>query len=152
MNLWVAPDAPVRRIKVEPQLWVDRWLVYPMEVRVVAPVVPALEGRIEARGGLTQRSDTSALARMRSYVCDSALPAAKPARPRTLQYMLERAAMQDIALAGVLEKHLSRAMIVGGVLRLADATNSRVWCAEPFSPESPEWYLRFRDLLLRGGR
>lgn len=41
MKLWVNRDAPVRRIKVEPELWAsDRWLTYPMEVRIVEATVP----------------------------------------------------------------------------------------------------------------
>ena len=41
MDLHVDRNAPVRRIKVEPQVWmVDRWLTYPMEVRVVAATLP----------------------------------------------------------------------------------------------------------------
>src|SRR5437870_9495826 len=41
MDLWVARDAPVRRVKIEPQLNVGNdWIVYPMEVRVVDATVP----------------------------------------------------------------------------------------------------------------
>ena len=36
LDLWVAPGAKVQRVKVEPQMWIpDRWIVYPMEVRVL---------------------------------------------------------------------------------------------------------------------
>jgi hypothetical protein len=152
MDLWVAPDAPVRRIKVEPQLWVvDRWVVYPMEVRVVAPVVPPLEGSAEARGGDALRSDSAALARLRAYACGEALPPAKPARRGTVGYMLDRAALQDIALARQLETHVTRPVIIGGLLRISGAGDSLSWCASRTTPDSPEWYLRFRDLLLHGG-
>src|ERR1700687_4315313 len=35
MDLWVAGDAPVRRVKTEPQIGIGGdWLTYPMEVRV----------------------------------------------------------------------------------------------------------------------
>ncbi|MGH9627220.1 MAG: hypothetical protein ACRD7E_02485, partial [Bryobacteraceae bacterium] len=41
MDIWVAGDAPVDRIKVEPQLYADdEWTSYPMEVRIISPVVP----------------------------------------------------------------------------------------------------------------
>jgi hypothetical protein len=41
LDLWTARDAPVRRVKIEPQLKVDRdWVTYPMEVRVMDAVVP----------------------------------------------------------------------------------------------------------------
>ena len=41
MDLWADRKAPVRRVKVEPQLNVKQdWIVYPMEVRVMDAVVP----------------------------------------------------------------------------------------------------------------
>lgn len=41
MDLWCDRAAPVRRIKVEPEVWMDRdWVVYPMEVRVMEAAVP----------------------------------------------------------------------------------------------------------------
>jgi hypothetical protein len=41
MDLWADKDAPVRRIKVEPQVNIDDdWVIYPMEVRVRDPQVP----------------------------------------------------------------------------------------------------------------
>ena len=40
MDLWTAKDAPVRRIKVEPELKIDEdWVIYPMEGRVMDAVV-----------------------------------------------------------------------------------------------------------------
>ena len=41
MDLWTARDAPVQRIKVEPQLHVNNdWVIYPMEARVMNSTVP----------------------------------------------------------------------------------------------------------------
>jgi hypothetical protein len=40
MDLWTARDAPVERIKVEPQLHVNNdWVIYPMEARVMSTTV-----------------------------------------------------------------------------------------------------------------
>lgn len=45
MDLWTARDAPVARIKVEPQLYVNNdWVIYPMEGRVMEAVVPDASG------------------------------------------------------------------------------------------------------------
>jgi hypothetical protein len=42
MDLWTSSDAPLARVKVEPQLWInDDWVVYPMEARVMAATVPS---------------------------------------------------------------------------------------------------------------
>ena len=36
MDLWVDANAPVRRVKIEPQVGIDGdWVTYPMEVRVM---------------------------------------------------------------------------------------------------------------------
>jgi hypothetical protein len=41
MDLWTARDAPVQRIKVEPQLHVNNdWVIYPMEARVMEATIP----------------------------------------------------------------------------------------------------------------
>ena len=41
MRIRVPGDAPVRRMKVEPEAWIDeRWINYPMEVRIVKATVP----------------------------------------------------------------------------------------------------------------
>jgi hypothetical protein len=41
MDLWTARDAPVQRIKVEPQLHVNNdWVIYPMEARVMSATIP----------------------------------------------------------------------------------------------------------------
>src|SRR5580704_1228150 len=41
IDLWTARDAPVQRIKVEPQLHVNNdWVIYPMEARVMEAIVP----------------------------------------------------------------------------------------------------------------
>jgi hypothetical protein len=45
MDLWTARDAPVARIKVEPQLHVNNdWVIYPMEARVMNATAP--DGRL----------------------------------------------------------------------------------------------------------
>ena len=45
MDLWTARDAPVARIKVEPQLHVNNdWVIYPMEARVMEATVPTDAG------------------------------------------------------------------------------------------------------------
>src|SRR5204862_200228 len=63
MDVWVDAAAPVRRIKLEPQLSVNGdWVTYPLEVRVSDPTAPnrAAEGaRLESvfRGNSNQGSN-----------------------------------------------------------------------------------------------
>ena len=45
LDMWVDRNAPVDRIKIEPQLWVSTfsdWFTYPMEARILEAVVPTV--------------------------------------------------------------------------------------------------------------
>ncbi len=71
MDLWADRDAPVRRIKVEPQLNIGQdWVQYPMEVRVMDAVVPDATTQAPICG-----SKSVAGPRLRNLVQDSALAA-----------------------------------------------------------------------------
>ena len=122
MDLWTDRDAPVRRIKVEPELFINGdWVVYPIEARVVAETVPD-------DAPAPQRAATPFEA-MRNFLCGS-----KPAGgPETGDPHL-RNARQDLALAAKAPKE--------ELQKLFGACT-----AAP--PSNPEWYLRIRDYLLR---
>jgi hypothetical protein len=65
--------------------------------------------------------------------------------------MIRRNAEQDVALAASYEKKHAPEVIA----KLLEASGARVreeWCAASYAPHpsGPEWYLRFRDWLLRG--
>ncbi|MBZ5605810.1 MAG: hypothetical protein LAO79_26215, partial [Acidobacteriia bacterium] len=81
MDLWTGPDAPVRRIKVEPEVKVESdWVTYPMEVRVVDAVVPG--------------AATTAVS-IRAMLCGAPQPASSTDRDR----MHIRNSQQDVALS-----------------------------------------------------
>ena len=81
MDVWTDRDAPVRRIKVEPELNVkDDWVVYPMEARVMDATVPN-GGRVEGTSICAAKADQNAdLARLRlrNAQQDAALATAAP--------------------------------------------------------------------------
>lgn len=81
MDLWTARDAPVQRIKVEPQLHVNNdWVIYPMEARVM-----------EATAGDNVKSSVT----IDQLSCAGFAPAASP----DVRRMNIRNAQQDLALA-----------------------------------------------------
>ena len=87
MDLWTAGDAPVQRIKVEPQLYVNNdWVTYPMEARVTSATVPT--------AGETPAND------MRSFLCGPI--------SRSYAHAVEdphsRNAQQDVRLAAIAHK------------------------------------------------
>jgi hypothetical protein len=127
LDLWTARDAPVARIKVEPQLHVNNdWVTYPMEARVVS----ATAGNVErAIGGETPPAEV-----MRIFLCNLPVIDYGALRGVTIRAMRLRNAFEDLTLA----KLAPRA-------ELQDIFGS---CRKPI-PSDPEWYLRIRDYLLR---
>ena len=127
LDLWTDRAAPVRRIKIEPQLFVENaWVVYPMEARVIETTLP---------DGPWPEGSSTPITVMKSFLCGTKLPgAAASAKELSASYLRFRNAQQDLALA-------RRAPLedLRGLLGGCDAT----------PPAQPEWYLRIRDYLLR---
>ena len=129
MDVWVDANAAVRRVKIEPQIGIGgEWLTYPMEVRVMEPVV--------AGGSIPGPAIAEPLEVMRAFLCGGE---SRPLRggAEIGAELRFRNALQDVALAGAssaaLRDELKKAM--GG-------------CSAPV-PADPESYLRLRDLVLR---
>jgi len=125
MDLWTARDAPVARIKVEPQLHVNNdWVIYPMEARVMEAVVP--DG---------DRANGAPLAWIQQRLCGLIIDVGNEPRLSqiTAQRLRARNAQQDVVLAAH-ESDDELQMVLGS-------------CKLPV--DNPEWYLRIRDYLLR---
>ena len=144
LDIIVPRDAKVERIKVDPQLWVDeRWLSYPMEVRVVAAQV---DGSLPTPGEpapLNFPVDASAQRVWRRKYC-AVSEKTSGENALSIRRMVERNARQDAALR-------SR-WSVEDVTRLLGFKDASQLCAEAYvsSPNGPENYLRLRDRILRG--
>jgi hypothetical protein len=96
MDLWTERDAPVRRIKVEPELNVGSdWVTYPMEARVMDAVVP--------------EAATTASS-VQEVVCAKAPPAASGDRA-ALQV---RNARQDVALSTRADRDVLKKLVPCG--------------------------------------
>ena len=129
MDLWVDTNAPVRRVKIEPQVGIGgEWLTYPMEVRVseASPVIEAAPGQAIAEP----------FELMRAFLGGGEPRPLGGAIPTGAKFRF-RNARQDVALARAsspaLREELKKAM--GG--------------CTPSAPSDPEFYLRLRDVLLR---
>ncbi len=143
MDLWTARDAPVRRIKVEPELKIDDdWVIYPMEGRVMDAVVKVekpVEPMLPARDAL------------RFAVCvNGPLLGLPESGPRyTLPAMRYRNGQQDAILA--------RTYAAGDDLKrlfnVCDGAPSgdQNWYLQirDYQPGGPEGYLKVRDYLFR---
>ena len=146
LDLWVAADAPVRRTRFELQLHAGgQWIVYPMELRIVAPVVPAAHGPLEALAPVEAPAARIAAGPLRAYVCGAVRGGEEG--PLTVRGLIRRNARQDMALA----RSLGRATLPDEILEALGAASREKWCQAPSGPPQlgAEWYLRVRDFLYR---
>lgn len=149
LDMFVAKDATVERIKVEPQLYVDSlkdWTVYPMEVRVQEPVLPA--ARQTGYGPLPQTSapaDAAGFAPLMAAICGKQIEEKRePSQQLTNRDLLRRYVAQDLALAKDPVK------LKAAFTKASGVSNLQQWCEAGKTPAAgPEWYLRLRDLIYR---
>ncbi len=133
LDVWVDAAAPVRRVKVEPQVFVDGdWVSYPMEVRVSEVVMP---NRPVSSAGIASPFEMA-----NAYLCGGK---ARPLAGRVpvgaeLQF---RNAQQDLAL-----------LAQSSPAQREEAKKVMGGCGAQGSPKpapaDPEFYLRLRDLFL----
>lgn len=143
LDLWVDRNAPVDRIKVEPQLWLssaDDWYTYPMEVRILHTTIPNITATTAAPPPVTERSDSAVFGPLRSAICkvkeEPSQSASMNARALIRRNTLQHLRAQGSPLPQTLSK----------VLNLPSADS---WCSAGPPAAGPEWYLRLRDLLLQ---
>lgn len=131
MDIWTARNAPVERIKVEPQLNINNdWVIYPMEARVMDV---QLENAPATTGWPKGTAEPPAV--IGNVLCNKPLTsgtAPSDPVPASLRF---RNAQQDKALAA----RAPRA-------ELAQRYGS---CEATPPADDPEWYLRIRDFLFR---
>ena len=146
LDLWVAPDAPVRRTRFEVQLFVgEQWIICPMELRIIAPVVPAPRDPLEPLASVEASAARSAAGPLRAYACAAA--GSREEGPPTVRGLIRRNARQDMALA----RSLGRATLPAEILEALEVADRAKWCQAPGGPPElgAEWYLRVRDYLYR---
>lgn len=127
MDFWVDGNAPVRRVKIEPQVGVDGdWVTYPMEVRVMEPVV---QDKSPVTQGVASPFDV-----MRAFLCGTKMRPVAGRAPVGAD-LLFRNAQQDVALAAA------------GSMALREEMKKAMGGCNANPPSDPEFYLRLRDYL-----
>jgi hypothetical protein len=98
----VPADAPVQRVRLEVLMKIGTgWVMYPMEVRVLPAVAPAVPDHHAALPPVTARSDAPVWGPFRSFLCN----ARETGRDERLsaRRLIHRNASQDVALARSLD-------------------------------------------------
>lgn len=155
LDMWVSADASVQRVKVEPQLWVpDRWIVYPMEVRILEMMVPKHVYQPAKLPEPGFRSDAVIYPRMRELLCGAAIANGGKLSSPTVFSLLDRNIAQDMALGRRLSR-LSKPRMEQIFVAPTGKAQAEDWCkaAQTGVLEAlpTEWYLRVRDFLYRSG-
>lgn len=107
MDVWTAGDAPVARIKIEPELQIDGdWVIYPMEGRVTEAKVPG-EAAAEPLCALRESGSESGSAIAKLIRRNAAQDAALAAQLTKEQVQTLRASCDSPAPARWSEKYLA---------------------------------------------
>jgi hypothetical protein len=157
LELFVAPDAKVRRTRLEVQLNTGNyWVVYPMELRIQSARVPAVTGPLEPVAAPGLPASVTAEGPLRGYVCGTK-PGGPPAGngganpPPTIRAAILRNARQDAALARSLEELIGRETVLADLASKTPVGQPEKFC-KGFTPpkeRGAEWYQPVRDYLYR---
>ena len=136
LDIWVPPDVEPRRVRIEALLKTGIWIVAPMEIRVIAPVLP----------------DTSALPR-REDIAPVDAPSSVTAQTQLLRFLAGESAEMPPALlrAGdIIQRNASEDMLLARTLGIhGPELNFLSWWPFDFPGSGAEWYLRVRDFIYR---
>ena len=134
-----------RRVRVEALLKVGTWLVAPMEVRIVAPTVPAGAGKIfrEDLAPLDAPASTTAEIQLFRYL--DGLPPEWPGQLLRVRDMIQRNAAEDMLLARTLNHNTAAGFPEMNLLSWWPLVYPHFGAGALGS----EWYLKVRDFLYR---
>jgi len=146
LDVWVPAQTPVGRVRLEVLLKIGRgWLIYPMEVRVLAAVAPSVAELHAALPPIGAPADAAVIGPWRSFLCN----AREPGREERLSVrrLIHRNAAQDLGLARAGRRDELRVELA----RRAGVEDVKRWCRSPAAMEAQEseWFLPVRDWLYR---
>jgi hypothetical protein len=130
LDVWIPPEAKPPGFRLEVQLKVGDWVVWPMEIRVLPARVPARSGQVKtALPAIDEGADASARAPVEDWLAGGM--ESREIDLDSVRAVIRRNAVQDIALAKVRDREALR----------------KLWQA-PRTPGT-EWYLRVRDFIYK---
>lgn len=148
MDIFVPYNAKAQRVRLEVLLKVrNGWVMYPMEIRVLPAIVPAIQDRHPALPPASARADAAVYGPFRQFACGTRETGSE--EKLTVRRLIHRNALQDMALARLLEsKH---ADLREELMKRAGVQDRQAWCKSSMVAAEPdsEWYLHIRDFLYR---
>ena len=134
IDAYVRADTPPERLRVEAQIYVDdRWIIYPMEVRVEQARVPMTMSRFVPPAPITAPAVAHTVGPWSALVCGASPERVNGQLGPSIRRFLQRNAMQDAALAAERREYWVKE-----------------WCGPPADPVTlgEQGYLRIRDRLI----
>jgi hypothetical protein len=136
LDIYAPPDTPPRRVRVEALMKVGTWQVAPMEVRIMAPVVPDPGGLAKEENLASVEAPASGTAQIQLLRHMTGLPPQLPGYFLRVRDFIQRNAAEDMLLAG--HASLPELNILG-------------WSLVRWPQVGSEWYLKVRDFLHNRG-
>jgi hypothetical protein len=134
-DIWAPPDSIPRRVRVEALLKTGIWNVGPMEIRIVAPLIPAATLQSEQNIAPLE-APASATAQLQLLRYLAGLEPVLPNGILRVRDIIQRNAAEDMLLAKSYGRYFPELTLFG-------------WLPFAMPDSGAEWYLRVRDFLLR---
>jgi len=147
LDVWVPAQTLVGRVRLEVLLKIGRgWVIYPMEVRVLAAVAPSVAEHRAALPPLEAPADAAVNGPWRKFLCNAREPGR--AERLSVRRLIHRNAAQDLALA---RAGRSQNDLRAELARRAGVEDLKRWCRSPIAigAQESEWFLPVRDWLYR---
>jgi hypothetical protein len=136
LDIQVPPDVPPRRVRIEALLKVGIWMVAPLEIRVIQPIVPSANGLPVVQNTAPVEAPSSDTARRQLLRYLNGLDPEMPPAISSIRDIIQRNAAEDILLARARQ------------LRPPEL-NMMSWWPLMYPEIGAEWYLRVRDFIYR---
>jgi hypothetical protein len=135
-DIYVPPDVPPRRVRIEALLKVGYWMVAPLEIRVIEPTLPDTRVLPVRDDKAPLSASSSAIAQRQLLRFLNGLPPELPSGITRVRDIIQRNAAEDMLLAQSLGIH-------------APELNTMAWLPFTLPDIGAEWYLRVRDFIYR---
>lgn len=151
LDIHIPASLKAQRFRLEIQLNVgERWVIYPLEIRVRDVVVRAEPELIANSVRPEQRADSALLIPLMGFACGTAWKKGD-GRMRRAADLINRNILVDLLLAQDRAKAETREAVVATIIKASGFKSREAFCAKPSPvPAGAEWWLKVRNYLYQG--
>lgn len=151
LDIHIPATLKPQRFRLEIQLNVgERWVIYPLEVRVRDVVVRATPELVANSVRTEQRADSALLIPLMGFACGTAWKKGD-GRMRRGADLINRNILADLLLAQDRARTETREAVISTILKAGGYMSREAFCSRPSPvPAGPEWWLKVRNYLYQG--